>query len=338
MNRWPDNGGSRQLDRSVQRLFDLSALALELQRGASSQLEESFIDWAFEALKKYVHFDSGFWGVGNATADGVPVVHTHWLHRQPPQLMVDYIDVAPHDVVFADSLRSLGVTVIADTRDGRLDAWREYVGRYHIEHVLNTCDIEPLTGLLNDIALWRAGRDRPYTEDERLFMQAAFPHLIDACTRNRLTHLGRIAMPRIGGPWAAAMADRAGVLHYAESEFPRLLTDEWPDWSGPYLPKLLGEAIAGGRAQRILGQKLVFKIAPMRDLYLLQARRATPIDRLTAREREIALHTAQGLSHKDIARLLNLSPATVRNHLAMACRRVQARNKAQIAALVQIYE
>lgn len=319
-------------------LLNLSALTLELHRGAPSQPVDAFAEWAFAALKRYLYFDSAFWGVGHANSDGVPVIHTHWLHRQPAQLLVDYVEVAPYDVAFADSLRSLGVTVISDSRDGRLDAVAAYIDRYQIEHVLNTCDVDARSGLLNDIALWRADRDRPYCEEERLFAQAAFPHLIDACTRNHLTHLMNLSTPRTGRPWSAAAADRTGVLHYVDDDFSRLLQAEWPRWSGPRLPDLLHEAINHERTDRIFGKQLVFKIAPIRDLFLLQARRSTAVDRLTAREREISLYTAQGLSHKDIARLLNLSPATVRNHLATACRRVQAKNKAQIAALVQTYE
>jgi DNA-binding CsgD family transcriptional regulator len=318
-------------------LAKLSSLALALHRGAPSQPVESFVDWAFEALKQHVHFDSALWAAGHASADGLPVVHSYWLHRQPAQLMADYAGVARHDVVFLESLRQPGVSVIADSRDGRFTLIYDYIDRYGIEHVLNTLDVDPLSGLLQDIALWRAARDRPFTEDERHFVQAAFPHLIEACTRNRLTHLVNVSTPRTGRPWDAAAADRAGVLHYAEGDFSRLLRQEWPDWSGPVLPPLLAGAAARGEAQRLAGERLVFKLTPLHDLLLVQARERAAIDRLTPREREIAAYTAQGLNHKEIARLLDLSPATVRNHLAAACRRVQARNKAQIAALMHLY-
>lgn len=50
------------------------------------------------------------------------------------------------------------------------------------------------------------------------------------------------------------------------------------------------------------------------------------------------MHTAQGLTHKEIARLLELSPATVRTHLTSSCRRLGVKNKAQMAALVHSVE
>lgn len=326
------------MDKPREMLEDLSALALELHRGAPSRPREAFIDWALEALKRHVHFDSALWAVGHATATGLPVVHTHWLHRQPARLMEDYAAIAPYDTVFIDSLRQPGISIIGDARTVNPEQTAEYLDRYQIEHVLNTCDIDPLSGLLNDIALWRAQRARPFGEDDRRFMQAAFPHLIEACTHNRLSHLASAASPRMRGSWCAAAADRAGVLHVVDDAFPRLLPREWPGWSGPGLPAPLAEAAAAGVARRIAFEHLVCKVIPMDDLVLLQVRECAEIDRLTAREREICAHTAQGLSHKDIARLLGLSPATVRNHLAAACRRLKARNKAQVAALVQGYD
>ena len=325
-------------DKDRDDLAGLSALVLVLHRGAATQPFDSFVDWALEALKEHIHFDSGLWAAGHASAEGAPVVHTQWLHRQPAQLMADYAEIAGHDTVFAESIRRLGVSVVADSSVDIPAVFDDYIARYRIEHVLNTCDIDPLTGLLDDIALWRAERDRPFDEAERRFMQAAFPHLIEACTRNRLSHLASASSPRSGGPWSAAAADRAGLLHFAESRFSQLLLAEWPGWSGPRLPAPLAEAVTSGGARRFAGARLVFRIAPLHDLFLLQARPCAEVDRLTAREREIAVYTAQGLSHKDIARLLDLSPATVRNNLATACRRLQARNKAQVAALVQGYE
>ena len=156
----------------------------------------------------------------------------------------------------------------------------------------------------------------------------------EACTQNRLTHLINAATPRFAGPWRPAAADRTGLLHYADAEFTRLLPAEWPHWSGPYLPAPLLQAVREGAPTRIAGRQLVCKLAPMTDLVLVQVRPCAAVDRLTAREREIAAYTAQGLTHKEIARLLELSPATVRTHLATACRRIEVKNKAQMAALV----
>ncbi len=319
-------------------LARLSALLLELHRGALFQSVEGFADWAFDTLKRHIPFDSGLWASGHVDPDGTPVVHSHRLYRQPAQLMLDYAPLARHDNVFAASLMQPGVSLAVDTRVFAPAVFGDYLDRYRIEHVLNTCDVDPFTGLLDDIALWRAERDQPFVEAERRFMQAVFPHLIEASTRNRLAHLTGTCSAGTGEVWSAALADRLGVLRQADSRFASMLRQEWPDWCGPHLPPPLARALAPGGLMRHAGEHLVIRIAALEDLWLLRVRPLGEVDRLTAREREIALHTAQGLSHKEIARLLELSPATVRNHLASACRRMGVRNKAQLAALVLGHE
>jgi len=62
------------------------------------------------------------------------------------------------------------------------------------------------------------------------------------------------------------------------------------------------------------------------------ARRGTTCvdDRLTARQREMVSLVAEGLTNRDIAVALGLSPNTVRNRLADAFRRVQVASRAEL--------
>lgn len=61
---------------------------------------------------------------------------------------------------------------------------------------------------------------------------------------------------------------------------------------------------------------------------------AVRLARLTAREAEIARRYARGLSCKNIARELGLSPATVRNHLSAAYDKLEVSDKATLANLL----
>ena len=51
---------------------------------------------------------------------------------------------------------------------------------------------------------------------------------------------------------------------------------------------------------------------------------------LTMREFAVAEHYAAGLSYKEIARELGISPATIRNHIAAIYRKLEINNKAQL--------
>jgi DNA-binding NarL/FixJ family response regulator len=58
------------------------------------------------------------------------------------------------------------------------------------------------------------------------------------------------------------------------------------------------------------------------------------VDDLPERMRQVARLAAAGLSNKHIAAQMNISPNTVRNHLAEAYERLAVKNKAEMAGLV----
>lgn len=62
----------------------------------------------------------------------------------------------------------------------------------------------------------------------------------------------------------------------------------------------------------------------------LQAR----VDSLTERQREVMEFAASGLSNKEIALRLHISPRTVENHRAWMMERMQARNLAELVHMV----
>jgi DNA-binding CsgD family transcriptional regulator len=58
-------------------------------------------------------------------------------------------------------------------------------------------------------------------------------------------------------------------------------------------------------------------------------------ERVSARERQILALLVQGLSNKEIAKELGLSPNTIRNHLQRLQERLHARNRVQLALLAR---
>ncbi len=318
----------------MDELSRLSQLVLDLHRAARREAAAAFCDHALERLAQELPFDSAFWAAGYFVPGQGPVLHTVHLHRQPAQMLADYQAIGPVDPVLAASVRQPGVPVVADSATWAPPEALPYLQRYGIAHTLAICSADPRTALITGIGLWRADAARPYAEAEQRLMQAAFVHLIEACTHNRLQHLVTASMPRLAGPWRPGACDAKGLLHYADEEFTRLLLQEWPGWTGPVLPAPLRVAAGAGAARRWAGQHLVCKLVPMAELVLVQLRPCTAVDRLTPREKEVAVYTAQGLTHKEIARRMELSPATVRTHLTSSCRRLGVKSKSQLAVMV----
>ena len=62
--------------------------------------------------------------------------------------------------------------------------------------------------------------------------------------------------------------------------------------------------------------------------------RGSPLDRLTERQRAVAVLVAEGLSNSEIASRLYVSQGTVKSHLATVMRRLNIRSRTQLAILL----
>jgi DNA-binding NarL/FixJ family response regulator len=113
---------------------------------------------------------------------------------------------------------------------------------------------------------------------------------------------------------------RAGIRGF-------LLKDGRPDELGDAV-----RAVAGGDAALAPGvaRRLMAELAAQPDV-----RRHTPeqLEELTAREREVVALVAGGLSNREIAEHLVVSPATAKTHVSRALRKTRARDRAQLVRL-----
>jgi DNA-binding NarL/FixJ family response regulator len=68
-------------------------------------------------------------------------------------------------------------------------------------------------------------------------------------------------------------------------------------------------------------------------LTLVELREVTSLDHLRPREFQVASLFAEGATHKDIARLIGLTPSTVRHYLRETYSKLDIDNKAALANL-----
>lgn len=61
----------------------------------------------------------------------------------------------------------------------------------------------------------------------------------------------------------------------------------------------------------------------------------TPSERLTARERQVALHVAQGMSNEEIATELFIELSTVKNHVHNILKKLQVRRRGEVATALR---
>ena len=131
-----------------------------------------------------------------------------------------------------------------------------------------------------------------------------------------------------------AVADRKGVLHLIDPGFTELLQYEWPDWHGPTLPEELVSAMTCN-SEQFAGKSVIVRFIETSDFILLRGRQKNLLDNLSKRESEVANHFAAGRTHKEIAQLLDLAPATIRNHVHAIYFKLGINSKAGLAAYIK---
>ena len=314
-----------------------SSFLLDLYRGAGEQPAELFQDWALERLSRDLPFDSAFWASAAATPAGL-VGHALHLYRQPAQLLVDYAPLADRDAMIAESLQNPGKTIRKVARDSAPQTFMPFLERYGLEQGMVTLQFEAAISVFNSISLYRSSREHPFTEAQAQFKQSVFPHLIEADTRNKLAHLASGTRLGASSQWHSAAVDAMGVVRHAEGPFKQLAGREWPGWRGPYLPDPLRELMAIGATSAAMPRCSVARLSRLGDLTLVQLRERNAVDDLPERMRQVARLAAEGHGNKHIAAQMNVSPNTVRNHLAMAYERLGVKNKAEMAGLLLRFE
>ncbi len=315
-------------------LNHFSALVLGWQRLAVEPPAEGFRAGALRLLEAALPFDSAWWGIANPQAGQVSVMQGH-LHRLPPGFTEDWWSIADVDALARRCAEQPGVTVLDDGQRPSSPAEQAFDERYGLACALSTLLPDDSTGLYAFVSLFRGPQAPPFDEAERALVELLSPHLVLA----EQTHW-RLGLRRELAAAGAhrALADEAGHLLEASPDLCRLLVTEFPAWPGGPLPEPLWEARPGTWQ----GRQIEAAIAALPA----GAAHAPPAARwgvtlrarighgLTRREEAIARAYAAGDSYKEIARQLQLSPATVRGYLRDCYLKLGVSNKAALGEVV----
>jgi DNA-binding CsgD family transcriptional regulator len=288
------------------------------------------MDWAFDALGSLVRFDSAGWGIGTHQP---PVSHLVHLRGVPPVMLMAYESgMVELDYIRAAAAAAPGTTINdADVRDNFPEARaaiRAFISiPFGLEQALATSlPHDGLSGLQHLVLLWRADYHDPFNEQERALVERCVPHMVAGYrTAQRLFLATVAARAAVRGE---ALVDARGALHSFDGRFVRILREHWPDWCDGRLPEPLLRAVAEGTGARLPGLDVEVSSHGLLTAISLASRRPDP---LTPAQRRVAELYAGGMTHRQIAAALGLAPATVRNHVAMAFRRMGVDSKLALA-------
>lgn len=312
-------------------------MTLDWRRNSRETPVEDFQRFALEQLGMRIPYESAFWASGHFE-NGVPVVHNFVLINRPPEMLYDYAPISLDDLLAHRCAASPGTACIINAFTDHPDATPRvvaYMQKWRIKHAISCHMVDATSGLTTAISLWRDPSMEPFDEASRFFFEQCVPHLIDACDANRIFHMERASRtdPAL---YAAAVADPHGLLHLAPADFQHRMQIEWPDWRGPRVPRPLADLLSALEpGTQYTGERTVFRVTPMNDVLLIQARCRQPADALSPREHEVARLMIAGRTRKEAAQELGIAPATVRNHLSAIFAKLGIRKQSELANVLR---
>lgn len=324
----PAGRGAAQEEGMDQERFN--TLLLAIHRASREQSATRFQDAVIKLAHPLLPFDSCAWSTATVAADGRIVHHSAYPHMEvaaPVAADEDARALASPAWIALDRLED------ALRRHAAADRRRAEGGcRPERRNCLIAVHRHPGNQALHAVAFFRRASAPRFSIGEDRLCRQLVPHLIEAQVTNRSLVLRHLRA--LDGSPCAAIADRAGSLLHLDEDLAAHWQRQWPEWRGGVLPPAVRSVPHGKKIP--CGQALPLACEAFEDMVVLRRRDESALGRLTDRELLVARKVADGLSHKEIARLLTIAPATVRNHIQAMHRKLGARNNAEMVARLQM--
>ena len=321
----------------------LNALLIDFYDSAQHCSVSDYHRHALKQLKKQVAFDSAALVDVAITPDRKISIQTIFLDSTPMERFSDRVDavgqesigkdgaLSSTDAILAAAFQRRGQSVVADVAEYTTDSRTlSYCRKYDTAHSLAFIAEKTFANSIPALALWRARKRDSYRKAHSQQANLVIPHLIQARDINRRFRLGPAGQSRSS---ATVLANHAGLLYFIESEGIALLQMEWPQWSPPFIPAPMIAALRTSSPCQFRGRAITAQAQVLDDMLCLTLSARLPAGAcLTGAEYRTAVLAARGLQYKEIARQLDISAATVRNHLHAAYRKLGVTNKTGLAA------
>lgn len=309
-------------------------LLLDLYRASREMAAGDFQQYAIGCVRRYIPFDIAGWAMWTRKEDGRQHIYDCYIVGVPEDSGEWAKLVGANNLVGRTCWSSPGVCFYFSPAqvfgDPQVTMMARHIG---FTHLLCINWLSSIPWWSTFLVLGRRNSELPFTEDERHLTECLMPHLADMWRTALVKQLAAIRTRDSGSRSAMAVFDAMGKLLEAEPGFKRLMHLEWPGWDAPLLPAPLLEATAT-RRDRYLGEVVQVRFEPIGESRLVTVARRAPGDVLSPRERSVAEGFARGATYKELAKQLELSPATVRHHLRSIYQKLGVADKAALAMLL----
>lgn len=306
---------------------ELQTFLSELIHITNRSSAESFKQAVMQQLNGLIPFDMALWAGGyveNLQLNNV------FLYELPNSLMDSWEKIKHQDRLLAGLIANPGQTFdvyefYSCRERNSLATYQQHSKLFGIENAISTALPDPGTGLLEIMSLYRRDPDQKFSKKEQLTKQFVFPIIKNAWYHNQIQQMALVSATSL-----VALCDNRGWLRIPDSRFISLLKDQWPSWSGPILPEPILFWLKNTEKQTLKRNNIFYCRKKVNDMTLVEANLKGNTDALTKREDQIAELFASGLTYKQIAEKLNLSPNTVRRHIESVYKKLKISNKMEL--------
>lgn len=247
---------------------------------------------------------------------------------QSPALMMEWMKIGHIDGFCDIAINQLGhARRFSDVPDYHNSlAYNEHWRSFDVADMIATISNEPQDNYVSFLGLCRSPDSTPYTKQELQIKYALTPHIVQALRINRQAYLHGIKTDDQG----LALVDRAGLLKASRGVMTEIMREAWSQTR--YIPEPTIKTLL--KTGVWCGREFQLKASDIGPYLLITADVQKPTNVLTARELEAAKLFSKGLTHKQVAREMGNSPATVRNQISHVYDKLAIGSKAELAAFI----
>ncbi len=313
-------------------------LLADLYQSAVTVSPQKFQNVVLKQLDRMIGFDCAWWGIMSLEQTGLEL-HSSYRYELPSEFEEHWQAVKDDDTLAYDAHAKPRTTIHFNEKSLRSTPGLADLNIGHdLRHALCTSIFLPDQKSFLFISLFRSGVGAtPFHQDEIQLKQLLTPHLYSCWRTNLLSEIERIRNTNIANESATAFVDRKGMVIYADAAFGDLISAKWPMWRGRKLPdQLINRQFENVSSKRL--SDLYVDQYLVGGLFRLDIRRPSSVDKLTRREREVAIGFARASSYKEIAVQLNISPATVRHYLRVIYSKLEINDKAELVRMIDRFD
>jgi len=301
---------------------------------ATSKIElAEYRDWALSQLQNLIDFDAAIWSNGHQQTVRF---HNHTLVNVPESLTQCLLDNLSINPIVDKLFDNLGSPIdmrdlMADDDFYHSEIYLKCFKPHNIERVLSSIHLDERTGLFTLLTLYRFERNQPFSNQDKQMQKQALFHLLTAAKHAlflQLEHSGD-SDKKTHINSHKAICDNQGYFHQVQTSFIDLLERFYPKNNLLKLPFSLDST-----KQIYEVDGLQVELKPFNDLIIVEIWPQGPLDSLSLREKEIVETLAKGLTFKEAARELDLSPSTVSNHLYRIYQKLNIGSKSELFKLL----